>query len=89
MKISQEFKFLKVESLKRKDSGDTFYIVRLIDEDCNPIRLFSFNESVNTQLTKDINEGKLKQYQNILFDLYLSQSDKGWNVRINNYSLKY
>lgn len=89
MKISQEFKFLKIESLTRKDNSGVFYIIRLIDTDNNPVRLFSFNNNINAEFTKNINEGKLKLFQNILIDLDISQNEKGWNVKLNNFSLKY
>ena len=89
MKVSQEFKFLKIQSLQRKDNTGYFYIINLLDLDNNPVRLYSFDNDVNNQLTKDINEGKLKSLQNILLDLDLTQNDKGWNVKLGNYSLKY
>jgi len=95
MQISQEFKFLKVQSLKRKNlegvspENQFFYVLNLLDTEMNPIKIYSFESNVNTELTKSINEGKLKPYQNILIDFDLTQNDKGWGVKLNNFTLKY
>lgn len=57
MKIEQNFKFLKVELMKKKKTEENqketqFLILNLLDEDNNPCRFFVFNTDLISKITK-------------------------------------
>ncbi len=90
MKLSEDFKFLNLNAIRRKDAEKLkpeeqfFYTVNLLDHDNNPVRFFSFDNAVNISLIKAINEGKLKGLQDCLVHFELAFSNNNWVVRLLN-----
>ena len=95
MKLRDEFKFLNVSSVKRKNveglkpEEQYFYIVNLLDKENNPVRFFSFDNNLNNDLTKNIQSGAIKGLQNVLVDFELIFNNNIWNVKLNNLTFKY
>lgn len=95
MKIRDEFKFLNVSSVKRKNveglkpEEQYFYIVNLLDKENNPVRFFSFDNNLNNDLTKNIQSGNVKGLQNVLVDFELVFNNNNWNVKLDNLTFKY
>lgn len=95
MKLKDEFKFLKINSLKRKNveglapDEQYFYVVNVLDKENNPVRFFSFDNKLNSQLTKDIQGGKVKGLQNCLIDFELKFTNDKWNVTLDNITFQY
>lgn len=90
MKLSEDFKFLNLNAVKRKNAEELkpeeqfFYIVNLLDGDNNPVRFYSFDNSLNTSLIKAINDGTLKGLQDCLVHFELVFANNNWNVRLEN-----
>lgn len=95
MKLKDEFKFLKIDSIRRKNAEDLapdeqyFYVVNVLDKENNPVRFFSFDNKLNSQLTKDIQSGKIKGLQNCLIDFELKFTNDKWNVTLDNITFQY
>lgn len=95
MKLKDEFKFLKIDSIRRKNAEDLsadeqyFYILNVLDKENNPVRFFSFNNELNNQLTKDIQSGNVKGLQNCLIDFELKFTNNNWNVSLENVTFQY
>ena len=95
MKLRDEFKFLNVSSIKRKNTEGLkpeeqyFYIVNLLDKDNNPVKFCSFDNSLNNDLTKNIQSGNVKGLQNVLVDFELIFNNNNWNVKLDNLTFKY
>lgn len=95
MKLKDEFKFLKIDSIKRKNAEELapdeqyFYVVNVLDKENNPVRFFSFDNKLNNQLTKDIQSGKVKGLQNCLIDFELKFTNNNWNVALENVTFQY
>lgn len=84
MKYQGNFKFLKVEQMKRKNSEElaeadrTFFVIHLLDEDNNPVRFFVFNKDL---MSKIANAG-LVSLQDIIVEFTISCGTNGWNVNL-------
>lgn len=95
MKLKDEFKFLKIDSIRRKNAEELsadeqyFYILNVLDKENNPVRFFSFNNELNNQLTKDIQSGNVKGLQNCLIDFELKFTNNNWNVSLENVTFQY
>lgn len=95
MKLRDEFKFLNVNSVKRKNVEELkpeeqyFYIVNLLDKENNPVKFFSFDNNLNNDLTKGIQTGKIKGLQDVLVDFELIFNNNNWNVKLDNLTFKY
>lgn len=95
MKLKDEFKFLKIDSIRRKNAEELsadeqyFYILNVLDKENNPVRFFSFNNELNNQLTKDIQNGNIKGLQNCLIDFELKFTNNNWNVSLDNITFQY
>lgn len=95
MKLSEEFKFLNVQSVKRKNveglkpEEQYFYIINLLDKENNPVKFYSFDNSLNTEITKNIQAQALKGLQNCLVDFELAFNNNNWNVRLEDLKIKY
>lgn len=95
MKLRDEFKFLNIGSVKRKNveglkpEEQYFYIINLLDKENNPVRFFSFDNNLNNELTKNIQSGNIKGLQNVLVDFDLVFNNNNWNVKLNNLTYKY
>ena len=72
MKFSEDFKFLSLQAVKRKnteelkDTEKFFYIINLLDKENNPVKFYSFDNDINAQLVKSINTQELKGLQDCL-----------------------
>lgn len=90
MKISEDFKFLSLQAIKRKNAEELkadeqfFYIINLLDKENNPVKFYSFNNDINNQLIKSINSQELKGLQDCLVHFELLFSNNNWNVRLLN-----
>ena len=90
MKISDDFKFLSLQAVKRKNSEELkdtekfFYIINLLDKENNPVKFYSFDNDINAQLVKSINTQELKGLQDCLVHFELVFSNNNWNVRLIN-----
>lgn len=90
MKISDDFKFLSLQAVKRKnaeelkDTEKFFYIINLLDKENNPVKFYSFDNDINAQLVKSINTQELKGLQDCLVHFELVFSNNNWNVRLIN-----
>lgn len=90
MKISDNFKFLSLQAVKRKNSEELkdtekfFYIINLLDKENNPVKFYSFDNDINAQLIKSINTQELKGLQDCLVHFELVFSNNNWNVRLIN-----
>lgn len=88
MKISEEFKFLNLNAIKRKNAEELdpkdqfFYTINFLDVDNNPVKFFSFDNALNNTLIKAINEQKLKGLQDCLVHIELAYVNNGWVVRL-------
>ena len=66
MKLSEEFKFLNVQSVKRKNveglkpEEQYFYIINLLDKENNPVKFYSFDNSLNTEINWNVRLEDLK-----------------------------
>ena len=95
MKLKDEFKFLKIDSIRRKNAEELsadeqyFYILNVLDKENNPVRFVSFNNELNNQLTKDIQSGNVKGLQNCLIDFELKFTNNNWNVSLENVTFQY
>ena len=95
MKLNDEFKFLKIDSIKRKNAEELpadeqyFYVLNVLDKENNPVRFFSFDSKLNNQLTKDIQSGNVKGLQNCLIDFELKFTNNNWNVSLENVTFQY
>lgn len=90
MILSDEFKFLSLQAVKRKNSEELkdtekfFYIINLLDRENNPVKFYSFDNDINAQLVKSINTQELKGLQDCLVHFELLFSNNNWNVRLIN-----
>ncbi len=90
MKISDDFKFLSLQAVKRKNTEELkpeeqfFYIINLLDKENNPVKFYSFDNNINSQLIKSINSGELKGLQDCLVHFELLFSNNNWNVKLIN-----
>lgn len=95
MKLKDEFKFLKIESVRRKNieglapEQQYFYILNVLDKENNPVRFFSFDDKLNNELTKEIQSGKIKGLQNCLIDFDLKFANNNWSVSLTNVTFQY
>lgn len=95
MKLKDEFKFLKIESVRRKNieglapEQQYFYILNVLDKENNPVRFFSFDDKLNNELTKEIQSGKIKGLQNCLIDFDLKFTNNNWSVALTNVTFQY
>lgn len=90
MKLSEDFKFLNLQAIKRKNAEELsaneqfFYIINLLDKENNPVKFYSFDNNVNAQLIKSINTQELKGLQDCLVHFELLFSNNNWNVKFLN-----
>lgn len=90
MKLSEDFKFLNLKTVKRKNAEELkpeeqfFYIINLLDSDNNLVKFYSFDYSLNSSLINAINDGALKGLQDCLVHFELSFDNNIWNVRLEN-----
>ena len=90
MKLSDDFKFLSLQAVKRKNAEELkaeeqfFYIINLLDKENNPVKFCSFDNSINAQLIKSINSQELKGLQDCLVHFELVFSNNNWNVKLIN-----
>ena len=90
MKLSDDFKFLSLQAVKRKNAEELkaeeqfFYIINLLDKENNPVKFYSFDNSINAQLIKSINSQELKGLQDCLVHFELVFSNNNWNVKLIN-----
>lgn len=95
MKLTDEFKFLKIESIRRKNYEELpateqyFYVVNLIDSENTPVRFFSFNSELNNKLTQEIQNGNVKGLQDCLVEFELKYTNNNWNVQLINIEFQY
>lgn len=88
MKLSECFKFLKLESVRRKNANELppseqyFSIIQLIDSDNCPVKFMCFDNEISSSVVKDINNGALVPYQDVLVDFELNSNEKGWSVKL-------
>lgn len=82
MKYQDNFKFLKAEQMKRKDNGNSFLVLHLLDNENNPCRFFIFN----ADLMNKIVNSQLQGLQEITIAFTLAYGDKGWTVRVDDIS---
>ena len=90
MKLSDDFKFLSLQAVKRKnaeelkDTEKYFYIINLLDKENNPVKFYSFDNDINNRLVKSINTQELKGLQDCLVHFELLFSNNNWNVKLIN-----
>ena len=90
MKLSDDFKFLSLQAVKRKNAEELkaeeqfFYIINLLDKENNPVKFYSFDNSINAQLIKSINSQELKGLQDCLVHFELVFSNNNWSVKLIN-----
>ena len=90
MKLSDDFKFLSLQAVKRKNAEELpaneqfFYIINLLDRENNPVKFYSFDNNINAQLIKSINSQELKGLQDCLVHFELLFSNNNWNVKLIN-----
>ena len=90
MKLSDDFKFLSLQAVKRKnaeelkDTEKYFYIINLLDKENNPVKFYSFDNDINNRLVKSINTQELKGLQDCLVHFELFFSNNNWNVKLIN-----
>ena len=84
MEFTQDFKFLKFESVKRKNAEELaederyFVILSCLDTENNPVRFMIFDY----ELVKSIQANKIASLQDITLSLKLVFSNNIWNVRV-------
>ena len=98
MKLKDEFTFLKIDSIRKKNAEEIpadeqyFYVVNVLDKEDNPVKFSSFDNKLNSQLINDIQSGKVKLLQNCLIDfelIFTNKKDNKWNVILNNITFQY
>ncbi len=84
MEFNEEFKFLNLEVMKKKNSNDlkederNFLILNLLDKNNNPCRFFVFNIDV---MKKILSAGYVGlQVLNVIFKLQFNNNN--WTVRL-------
>ena len=68
---------------------NNIFMLNVLDKENNPVRFFSFDSKLNTQLTKEIQSGKIKGLQNCLIDFELKFTNNNWNVALENVTFQY
>ena len=84
MEFQDNFKFLKLEQMQRKNAEElkeserTFFIIHLLDKDNNACRFFIFNKDL---MNKVVNLG-LVGLQDILVTAKVSFNNNNWQVNL-------
>lgn len=90
MVLEEDFKFLNLQSVRRKEAEkykaeeQYFYILNFLDNDNNPVRFFSFNADLNNNLTYAIQNKLLVGLQNCLVKFDLNCNNGNWNVALKD-----
>lgn len=90
MKLEKEFKFLNLQSVRRKEAEkykpeeQFFCIVNFLDDTNNPVRFFSFNADMNSNLIYAVQNGKLVGLQDCLVNFELNCTNGNWNVSLKD-----
>ena len=78
MKFQEVFRYLKVDEMNRKDNGNAFMVLHVLDPDSNPSRFFIFNTDIMNKF-RSMNPSNL---QELVIDFNVISNDKGWNVSL-------
>lgn len=84
MEIQDNFKFLKLEQMQRKNSEELkesdryFFVIHLLDKDNNPCRFFIFNKDLREKVL-NLN---LVSLQDILLTMKVVFVNNSWQVNL-------
>lgn len=81
MKFQSNFTYLKTEQMKTKEGEKNFLVLHLLDDQNNPCRFFIFDSNL---MNKIINSN-MSGLQDVLVTFTLNYTDKGWNVKIEDF----
>lgn len=87
MVYEEEFKFLNVQRVQRKEGNKFFCIVNLLDPSNNPVKFYSFDENFNNTVLSDLSN--VKGLQDVLVKFELAYSNNNWNVKLLNIDFEY
>lgn len=84
MEIQDNFKFLKLEQMKRKNPEELkeeerfFYILHLLDSENNPCRFFIFDNN----LSRKIINKNFVGLQDVLINIKVTYRNDNWSVSL-------